>query len=91
MSIQVQPARRSLIAASAFGGAAVFAVQVAAEAVVGPGASGAGIRPFRVEFPRAALDDLRRRILATRWPARETVADATQGVQLATIQKLARY
>ena len=49
------------------------------------------IRPFRIEVPEEALADLRRRIAATNWPERETVADATQGVQLATIQKLARY
>lgn len=49
------------------------------------------IRPFNVNFPESELDDLRRRIAATRWPARETVADASQGVQLATIQKLADY
>ena len=49
------------------------------------------IRPFKVHFPDDALADLRRRIAATRWPTPETVADATQGVQLATIQKLARY
>ena len=49
------------------------------------------IRPFRVSFPDAELQDMRRRIKATRWPERETVADASQGVQLATMQKLARY
>jgi Epoxide hydrolase N terminus len=49
------------------------------------------IRPFEVSFPEAALADLRRRVNATRWPERETVADATQGVQLATVQKLADY
>jgi pimeloyl-ACP methyl ester carboxylesterase len=49
------------------------------------------IRPFRVNFPDADLAELRRRINATRWPERELVADASQGVQLATIQKLARY
>jgi pimeloyl-ACP methyl ester carboxylesterase len=49
------------------------------------------IRPFRVSVPEADLTDLRRRINATRWPDRETVTDASQGVQLATIQKLARY
>ena len=49
------------------------------------------IRPFRVNFPDADLADLRRRITATKWPEKETVADDTQGVQLATIQKLARY
>ena len=49
------------------------------------------IRPFRINFPEAALVDLRRRIAETRWPERETVSDATQGVQLATMQKLASY
>src|SRR2546421_11346511 len=49
------------------------------------------IRPFSVDVPEEALVDLRRRIAATRWPERETVADETQGVQLATMQKLVRY
>ena len=49
------------------------------------------IRPFRVKVPEAQIIDLRRRINATRWPDRETVADDSQGVQLATMQKLARY
>ena len=49
------------------------------------------IRPFKIQFPKADLDELRRRVLATRWPKRETVADASQGVQLSTIQKLASY
>src|SRR6186997_1269104 len=49
------------------------------------------IRPFRVNVPEADLTELRRRINATRWPERELVTDASQGVQLATIQKLARY
>ena len=50
------------------------------------------IRPFPVaSVPEAELTDLRKRINATRWPERETVTDATQGVQLATMQALARY
>jgi pimeloyl-ACP methyl ester carboxylesterase len=49
------------------------------------------IRPFSFKFPDEALVDLRRRINATRWPERETVTDASQGVQLATTQALARY
>ena len=49
------------------------------------------IRPFRVNVPEAELTELRRRINATRWPERETVTDASQGVQLATMQKLAQY
>jgi pimeloyl-ACP methyl ester carboxylesterase len=51
----------------------------------------AAIRPFQVNTPQEELTELRRRINATRWPERETVTDATQGVQLATVQKLARY
>ena len=49
------------------------------------------IRPFQINVPEAELTELRRRIKATRWPERETVTDASQGVQLATMQKLARY
>src|SRR5688572_7731008 len=49
------------------------------------------IRPFRFTASEDALADLRRRILATRWPEKEPVADATQGVQLATMRKLAEY
>jgi pimeloyl-ACP methyl ester carboxylesterase len=49
------------------------------------------IRPFRVNVPESELTELRRRINATKWPERETVMDQTQGVQLGTIQKLARY
>src|SRR6266478_3787226 len=49
------------------------------------------IRPFNVNFPEAEITELRRRINATKWPERETVTDATQGVQLATMQNLARY
>jgi pimeloyl-ACP methyl ester carboxylesterase len=49
------------------------------------------IRPFEVDIPDEALDDLRRRIQAVRWPSRELVADRSQGVQLATMQELARY
>jgi len=49
------------------------------------------IRPFRVSVPEAELTELRRRIKATRWPERETVADGSQGVQLAFMQALARY
>jgi len=49
------------------------------------------IRPFHVNVPEAELTELRRRINATKWPDRETVTDESQGVQLATIQELARY
>jgi pimeloyl-ACP methyl ester carboxylesterase len=49
------------------------------------------IRPFRIKVTQQALDDLRRRIAATRWPEQETVADSSQGVRLATMRELARY
>ncbi|HKE97462.1 MAG TPA: epoxide hydrolase [Actinomycetes bacterium] len=49
------------------------------------------LRPFRVSVPEENLVELRRRIAATRWPEKETVADQSQGVQLATMQALARY
>jgi Epoxide hydrolase N terminus len=51
----------------------------------------AAIRPFEVDIPEEALEDLRRRIAAMRWPSKELVADRSQGVQLATIQALAGY
>src|SRR5262245_27576364 len=54
-------------------------------------AEGDAIRPFRINVPDSALVDLRRRISATQWPERETVADQSQGVQLAPLQDLARY
>ncbi len=49
------------------------------------------MREFKVDIPEAALVDLRQRILATRWPEKETVADESQGVPLATMRELARY
>ena len=52
---------------------------------------GDAIRPFRVDIPEADLVELRRRVEAARWPDRETVRDSSQGVQLATIQKLAQH
>ena len=49
------------------------------------------IHPFRAQVPKEALDDLRRRLRATRWPDKETVGDASQGVPLATLQRLIEY
>jgi pimeloyl-ACP methyl ester carboxylesterase len=49
------------------------------------------IRPFQVDIPQADLDDLQRRILAARWPEKETVSDNSQGIRLATMQALAEY
>ena len=57
----------------------------------GAGAEAGVIRPFRISVSEDELSDLRRRIVATRWPEKETVTDQSQGVQLATMQKLARY
>src|SRR6185436_16953050 len=54
-------------------------------------ASDAPIRPFRFEVQQAKIDDLRRRIAATRWPSKELVDDRSQGVQLATLEALADY
>ena len=50
-----------------------------------------GIRPCRVDMPDEAIADLRRHVAATRWPSRELVTDASQGVQQAMLQELARY
>ncbi len=73
---------------AASGAAGAFGVFPERPAEAGEGRE---IRPFRVNFPDDALVDLRRRVAATRWPDKETVADPSQGVQLATVQKLARY
>src|ERR1700736_6346470 len=62
-----------------------------AEVAQQTGSDKTAIRPFRVNVPEAELTELSRRIKATKWPERETVTDASQGVQLATIQALARY
>ena len=62
----------------------------AGEVKTGGSADKNGIRPFHVNVPEAELTELRRRINATRWPDRETVTDESQGVQLATLQELAR-
>lgn len=73
------------------------AISVAAASAGGlfPAFSGAlprgEIRPFRIQFSDAALNDLRKRIEATRWPERETVVGQSQGISLATLQDLARY
>src|SRR5919112_2010564 len=56
-----------------------------------PVGQGVEIRPFRIDVPEEDLVNLRQRIAATRWPSKELVADRSQGVQLATMQELARY
>jgi hypothetical protein len=82
--------RRQLLGTAAMGIAAA-----AAASLISPHAASAArseeIRPFRIHFSDEALVDLRRRIAATKWPERETVADTSQGVQLATMRELAHY
>jgi len=78
--------RRGLLAATA----AVGAISVLPGAMRMAGADDA-IRPFTVDIPEAEIRNLRERIASTRWPDRETVADQSQGVQLATVQELATY
>lgn len=80
------PTRRDVLATSAAAGAVSLLPEQFAAA-----AGGAAIRPFVINVPEAQLVDLRRRINATLWPERETVNDASQGVQLETIQQLARH
>src|ERR1700737_4847551 len=79
-----------------FLGAAAMGIVVAGAASLLPSPLAAAptadvIRPFRVDVPEGQLVDLRRRVLGARGPDRETVSDASQGVQFATTQKLARY
>lgn len=76
--------RRKPIAAAAAAGSATTIRQARA-------ATDAEIRPFRVNFPDDALSDLRRRLATARWPSAELVADAAQGVQLATMRKLVKH
>jgi pimeloyl-ACP methyl ester carboxylesterase len=80
------PNRRQLLAATAAAGALSLLPAGLANA-----AEGDAIRPFTFHASQSALDELRRRIAATRWPEKETVADSSQGVPLATMQDLARY
>jgi pimeloyl-ACP methyl ester carboxylesterase len=71
--------------------ASVAARALSERAEPAPAPAEPAIRPFRAEIPEAALADLRRRIAATRFPEKETVADHSQGVPLATVEKLARH
>jgi pimeloyl-ACP methyl ester carboxylesterase len=61
------------------------------DATASTGTPGGTVRPFTIGFPQEAVDDMRRRVAATRWPERETVEDDSQGVRLATMQELAGY
>ena len=103
---QPDPSRRSFLQASSMLGlAAAFSPGTIGAAFVGSKSGkgdtmtqatathelAAGVRPFEVNFPEADLADLRKRVNATKWPQPETVKDTSQGVQLATMQKLAKY
>ncbi len=86
-------AAAAAIAASplALPGSQLSARSTSMNAVVKPNGDNTALRSFQVSFPEADLADLRRRILATKFPDKETVDDASEGVQLAMIQKVARY
>lgn len=84
--------RRALLLAGAAAAAAGVLFPAAANAKASAAAPAAdAIRPFRIDIPETALDDLRTRLAATRWPDAETVADRSQGVQLEKLQPLVRY
>ncbi|MFC6336667.1 alpha/beta fold hydrolase [Pseudomonas sp. CCM 7891] len=93
------PVRRTLIAVSTTAGALALALLAApiyaqnnpVAGVTATAGKSEAIRPFNVHIPEAAVVDLRRRVLATRWPDRETVNDQSQGVQLAKLQELVKY
>ena len=74
-------------ASGMFSTASAASAATAAETATGA----ASIRQFRVDVPKKDLADLRRRLLATRWPTKETVPDQSQGVQLARMQNFIRY
>ena len=82
--------RRQLLSTAAMGVAAVGAASLL-PVFPAKANSSADIRPFKIHFSDEALIDLRRRVSATRWPSQETVSGPSQGVQFATMQKLARY
>src|SRR5262245_53098855 len=88
-------ARRNLTARTAVASLALATATIPAIAADGPGTvfkqDATSIRPFNFHAPEEALTELRRRLVATQWPEKETVTDASQGVQLATMRELARY
>jgi pimeloyl-ACP methyl ester carboxylesterase len=83
---ETSPTRRDVLATTAAAGALLVNQQMPEAAE-----TNSAIRPFRINVPEEKLVDLRRRIAATQWPEKETVEDTSQGVQLRTMQTLARY
>ncbi len=95
LTIELMTTLRTLIVAGAFG-LFLLADPIFAHAQTSPSKQPAAvedntIRPFHIKIPEEALADLRQRIAATRWPDKETVADRSQGIQLAELQELVRY
>src|SRR5262245_7133563 len=86
-AISMEPTRRDVILATAAAGALSLVPGTLRAAT----SDSEAIRPFSVGFPQSELDELRRRVTATRWPEAETVTDDTQGVRLATIRNLADH
>src|ERR1700688_375847 len=82
--------RRQLLTTAAIGVATAGAASLSPASAVAA-ATGEAIRPFRIHIPEKDLVDLRHRLAATRWPEKETVADDTQGVPLATMRELVRH
>jgi pimeloyl-ACP methyl ester carboxylesterase len=91
----IEAPRRSFFERVAVAMLAIVSVALSLMADDGSGTASAeapaAIRSFHIDIPEGALVDLRQRIAATRWPEKETVTDQSQGVQLATMQALARY
>jgi TPR repeat protein len=79
------------IVLAALGVTSLGSAQSPSPATSGAASDDKAIRPFHFTASKEALADMRKRVAATRWPEKETVTDRTQGVQLATIQKLAKY
>jgi hypothetical protein len=84
------PSRRTVLAASAAAGAVNF-LSTGPTVAAKEASEGNAVRPFSFHAPETKLTDLRQRIKTTQWPERETVTDASQGVQFTTMQKLARH
>src|ERR1700758_2891527 len=82
--------RRQLLTTVAMGVAAAGAASLFPASAV-KAVTGEAIRPFRINIPEDDLVDLRRRLAATRWPEKETVADDSQGVPLSTMHELVRH
>ncbi|RWK88116.1 MAG: twin-arginine translocation signal domain-containing protein, partial [Mesorhizobium sp.] len=89
------PTRRDFLATSALATSAAFLTATVSASLLplqaAAATDGNAIRSFHVDVPEEALVDLKRRILATRWPDKETVGDRTQGVQLAKLKPLVEY